>query len=141
MIDLLGLLGIIMQETSKLDEQQLIDIGVYQAMFKAVEYENIGLIDRCIRLNPKLLWCYDENRRNIFLYATRLRKAKIFNLLYQMNAVKKNRLTTRLDKFQNSILHQAAMLAPDNELRRISGGALQMQRELQWFKVIPSFCV
>jgi hypothetical protein len=33
------------------------------------------------------------------------------------------------------LLHLAAKLSPPSQLARISGAALQMQRELQWYKV------
>ena len=35
----------------------------------------------------------------------------------------------------DNILHIAAKLAPPHRLHTITGAALQMQRELQWFKV------
>ena len=37
---------------------------------------------------------------------------------------------------QNNILHLAANLAPTPQLHSVPGPAFQMQRELQWFKVI-----
>ncbi|CAA2984573.1 Hypothetical predicted protein [Olea europaea subsp. europaea] len=40
------------------------------------------------------------------------------------------------DTFKNSYLHLAAKLSPHSQLERISGAALQMQRELQWFNVV-----
>ncbi|CAA2990513.1 Ankyrin repeat-containing protein At3g12360 [Olea europaea subsp. europaea] len=36
----------------------------------------------------------------------------------------------------NNILHLAAKLAPSSRLNSVSGAALQMQRELQWFKEV-----
>ena len=36
----------------------------------------------------------------------------------------------------NNLLHEAGMSAPSTSLDHIAGAALQMQRELQWFKVI-----
>uniref|UniRef100_A0A7N0TYS2 PGG domain-containing protein n=1 Tax=Kalanchoe fedtschenkoi TaxID=63787 RepID=A0A7N0TYS2_KALFE len=38
----------------------------------------------------------------------------------------------------NNILHLAGRLAPSHRLRIVSGAALQMQRELQWFKEIEN---
>lgn len=40
-----------------------------------------------------------------------------------------------MDNFSNNILRLAGNLAPKDQLNRVSGAALQMQRELQWFKV------
>ncbi|KAF6139442.1 hypothetical protein GIB67_026284, partial [Kingdonia uniflora] len=41
-----------------------------------------------------------------------------------------------VDKCKNTILHLAAKLAPVSQLNLVSGAALQMQRELQWFKEV-----
>ncbi|KAI8555602.1 hypothetical protein RHMOL_Rhmol05G0185600 [Rhododendron molle] len=38
----------------------------------------------------------------------------------------------------NNILHLAGRLAPRNKPTQVSGAALQMQCELQWFKVIDT---
>ncbi|GLT88359.1 hypothetical protein SLE2022_063890 [Rubroshorea leprosula] len=39
---------------------------------------------------------------------------------------------------ENNILHMAGKLAFDSQLSHISGAALQMQREIQWFKEVES---
>ncbi|KAG8379790.1 hypothetical protein BUALT_Bualt07G0126000 [Buddleja alternifolia] len=39
------------------------------------------------------------------------------------------------DNSGNSLLHSCATLAPPHKLNLVSGAALQMQRELQWFKM------
>ena len=41
-----------------------------------------------------------------------------------------------LNEDGNNMLHLAAGLAPEEKLNAISGAALQMQRELLWFKVL-----
>lgn len=43
-------------------------------------------------------------------------------------------LVSTTDDHKNTILHYAAKLAPSAQLNLISGVALQMQREVQWFK-------
>ncbi|KAJ7974918.1 Ankyrin repeat family protein [Quillaja saponaria] len=47
-------------------------------------------------------------------------------------------LVSSLDSRKNNMLHVAGELAPLTELNRISDAALQMQRELQWFKEVES---
>lgn len=129
------LLSIICRETAALDESQLSDIGVYRALYRAVRYGNVELLCKIFKYNPRTIWCDDhEDGVGIFLYATLNRQEKIFGLLYQMEG-KKNLLINRRDEFGNNILHQAAKLAPSNQPGRLFGAALQMQRELQWFKV------
>nr|POE67867.1 hypothetical protein CFP56_62039 [Quercus suber] len=44
-------------------------------------------------------------------------------------------LADRINEDGNNMLHLAAGLAPEEKLNAISGAALQMQRELLWFKV------
>ncbi|KAI3830626.1 hypothetical protein MKX03_016458 [Papaver bracteatum] len=47
-------------------------------------------------------------------------------------------LYSKEDKSYNTLLHYAAKLAPLAKLNLVSGAALQMQRELQWFKGVES---
>ncbi|KAI3856818.1 hypothetical protein MKX03_014136 [Papaver bracteatum] len=47
-------------------------------------------------------------------------------------------LVSRTDSDNNTILHYVAKLAPSSQLNLVSGVALQMQRELQWFKGVES---
>ncbi|KAI3900542.1 hypothetical protein MKW92_046437 [Papaver armeniacum] len=47
-------------------------------------------------------------------------------------------LVSREDDNYNSILHYAAKVAPSAKLNLVSGTALQMQREIQWFKGIEN---
>ncbi|KAJ6323132.1 hypothetical protein OIU77_012881 [Salix suchowensis] len=42
------------------------------------------------------------------------------------------------DSNGDTMLHLAAKLSPPSQLARISGAALQMQRELQWYKEVES---
>nr|GLL46216.1 uncharacterized protein LOC109168169 [Ipomoea trifida] len=42
------------------------------------------------------------------------------------------------DKYKNNVLHFAGKLAPPHKLNLVSGAALQMQRELQWFKEVKN---
>ncbi|CAH1448929.1 unnamed protein product [Lactuca virosa] len=44
-----------------------------------------------------------------------------------------------LDSYGNNLLHLAARLAPNNKLNLILAAALQIQRELQWFKEVEKF--
>ncbi|KAJ8756166.1 hypothetical protein K2173_024713 [Erythroxylum novogranatense] len=90
---------------------------------------------------PEALWDQrDDDERNIFHLAVLYRKEQVYNLVYQMNS-EKHLVISRKDMFEDNILHLAGKLEPSN---RIPGAALQMQRELQWFKEVenivrPSF--
>ncbi|KAI3830624.1 hypothetical protein MKX03_016456, partial [Papaver bracteatum] len=45
-------------------------------------------------------------------------------------------LVSKIDKSYSTLLHYAAKLAPSAKLNLVSGAALQMQWELQWFKML-----
>ena len=72
----------------------------------------------------------NEYRLNIFDVAVLHRREKVFNLIHRVNFTT-NLFLTEGDPGSN-ILHLAAELVPSSE---VAGAALQMQRELQWFKV------
>nr|TKR66365.1 uncharacterized protein D5086_0000310550 [Populus alba] len=75
----------------------------------------------------------------IYVPAQRLRESKniILQVLSQLRVFAEN-LFTFLDSSGNTMLHLAAKLSPPSQLSRISGAALQMQRELQWYKEVES---
>ncbi|XP_026429907.1 uncharacterized protein LOC113326385 [Papaver somniferum] len=62
------------------------------------------------------------------------RNEEILNLILETSGNDKDDLVSREDDNGNSILHYAAKLAPAAKLNLVSGTALQMQREVQWFK-------
>ena len=108
---------------------------VHQAVIQAVKQGNVEFVTGMIKSIPELIWHTDINNRNIFFIAILNRQEKIFNLLHGLANVNKMKLTSGGDRFGNNMLHLAAMLAPSNQLDGISGAALQMQREMQWFQV------
>ncbi|KAJ4838248.1 hypothetical protein Tsubulata_011318 [Turnera subulata] len=129
------LLCCICQQISTLPRAEFEKLGVYKAVFNAVKNGIVEFITEMIKHYPDIIWIEDELERGIFLYATLQRQEKIFSLIYKMGA-KKNSIATSWDRQHNNILHQAAFLAPSSQLDRVSGAALQMQRELQWYKEV-----
>ncbi|KAE8124500.1 hypothetical protein FH972_019379 [Carpinus fangiana] len=107
---------------------------VYSAIFRAIKEGIFEFVYEIVRGNPDLVWCYDENRRTIFLTAVLHRQSKILSLIYRLQV--KNAILYSNDDSYHNILHMAGMSADSTQLNRIPGAALQMQRELQWFKVI-----
>ncbi|KAL9448540.1 hypothetical protein AB3S75_015932 [Citrus x aurantiifolia] len=73
----------------------------------------------------------NEDRGNIFDVAVLHRHEKVFNLIHRVNFT--TNLFSTEGNFGNNILHLAAKLVPSSE---VAGAALQMQRELQWFKAV-----
>jgi hypothetical protein len=120
------------------NEQRLKGL-LYDAIFRSIERGNFEFIFSIVRASPDLLWRsnYKEQARPIFSCAVLHRQAKIFSLVYKLDV--KNALTDWVDRERNSILHMAGMTGGSTLLNQIPGAALQMQRELQWFKVISLF--
>lgn len=132
------LLSCICEELSSEGESQFEKVGIKKVIFKAIKHGIVEFIVEIMKHYPDIIWCYDDLNRHIFLYATLQRQEKIFSLIYTIGP-KKSSVATSWDKSHNNILHQAAYLAPSSQLDRVSGAALQMQRELQWFKVRRKF--
>ncbi|CAL9221373.1 unnamed protein product [Arabidopsis halleri] len=130
-----GILDCICQEIPNFDATQQKNAGLNQALFKAVENGIVEYVEEMIRHYPDIVWLKDNYGLNLFFYAVSQRQEKIFSLIYNMGA-KKNILATAWDKLHNNMLHHAAYRAPVSRLNLIPGAALQMQRELQWFKEV-----
>ncbi|XP_052203864.1 protein ACCELERATED CELL DEATH 6-like [Diospyros lotus] len=131
----LELLSCISCQISALSHSQIEKSELFQAIFNAVKHGIVEFVEEMLKAYPDIIWVLDGDSRNIFLYAVLQRREKIFNLLHKTGP-KKNMIATSLDKDGNSILHHAAMLSPSSHLDGISGAALKMQRELQWFQEV-----
>ncbi|TXG65808.1 hypothetical protein EZV62_007083 [Acer yangbiense] len=83
---------------------------------------------------PNSFLFYDKKGRNIFLLAVLYRKEKVFSLIHDQVASIRDytNYVKEKEKLRN-ILHLAGELVPSSH---VPGAALQMQRELQWFKGI-----
>ncbi|XP_027915229.1 uncharacterized protein LOC114174596 [Vigna unguiculata] len=92
----------------KFNSSQLRDALVYDAMLEAAKHGNVEFINDMREANHDLLWAMDNHGRDIF----------------------------STDMFGNNLLHLAAHLGPLSDLNLRPGAALQMQREIQWFKAV-----
>ena len=128
------LLQCICNEIQKVNVEGTLGLRLHHTVTQAVKQGNVDFATEMIK-STQLVQKTDINDRNIFFIAILNRQEKIFSLLHGLNNVKKMKMTSNVDRFGNNMLHLAAMLAPANQLDGISGAALQMQRELQWFKV------
>ncbi|KAK1355080.1 PGG domain-containing protein [Heracleum sosnowskyi] len=106
-------------------------------LFVAAAFGNTKLITELIQSCPELIWKNDDNNQTLFHVAVLHRQESVYNLLYEIGAIK-DVVTTFKDKNNNNILHLAAMLPEQTQLRIVSGVALQMQRELLWYKEVES---
>ena len=105
-----------------------------QALFEAARVGNNEIVVKLIRFNPDILLTTDKDK-SIFHIAVEKRHESIFNLLKELSSLG-DIVIHRTIENGNNILHLAAELAPQEKLNSISGAALQMQRELLWFKVL-----
>ncbi|CAA2964730.1 ankyrin repeat-containing ITN1-like isoform X1 [Olea europaea subsp. europaea] len=104
-------------------------------LFIAAEFGNFQFIRELILSYPDLIWKVDEQSRSIFHIAVIHHQEKIFKLLYDIGE-HKDLITSSKNPNNCNMLHLAANLAPSNRLKIVSGAALQMQRELLWFKEV-----
>jgi len=121
-------------EAYKLDVENLFENPeIPQALFEAARVGNIEFMVKLIRFDFDILWATDKHK-SIFHIAVEKRHESIFNILNEIGSVG-DLIIDRIEEDGSNILHLAAGLAPQEKLNAISGAALQMQRELLWFKV------
>ncbi|RVX11640.1 hypothetical protein CK203_015769 [Vitis vinifera] len=109
----------------------------------AAELGNTVFLTELIAIYPDLIWEVDDHNRSIFHIAVLHRQENIFNLIYEIGSMK-DLIVPNKDENDNNILHLAGRLAPPRQRNIVVGAALQMQRELLWFRevekmVLPSF--
>lgn len=96
------------------------------------------IIEEIVDAFPPAIWSSDEENHNVFQLAVIYRRENVFNLIYQMSEYR-HLVTRYIDPSGNNILHLAGRLPPSDRLNLVSGAALQMQRELQWFQEVEKF--
>ncbi|KAL9463699.1 hypothetical protein AB3S75_001501 [Citrus x aurantiifolia] len=90
---------------------------------------------------PVSLYFENKDQHDIFDVAVEHRQEKVFNMITYIQKHYTIRLLANTNVKADNILHLAARSVPSSE---VPGAALQMQRELQWFKAVenivhPSF--
>ncbi|KAM2708775.1 hypothetical protein EV2_046534 [Malus domestica] len=90
-----------------------------------------------------------KNYQSLFQIAAECRHHKVYNLIYvlyelfheQDNNASQGPIQDNVgwrNYFGNNMLHTVASITPLSQIDHIRGAALQMQRELQWFKEVES---
>ncbi|KAI3858248.1 hypothetical protein MKX03_001049 [Papaver bracteatum] len=105
----------------------------------AVKHGITEFVEACLGKFDYLIW-HQLPKETLLKMAITERKEIIVNLICDTGdeLEEKIDLVTRRDGRDNTILHYAAKLAPPAQLNLVSGAALQMQREMQWFKGVES---
>ncbi|KAK9062081.1 hypothetical protein SSX86_019266 [Deinandra increscens subsp. villosa] len=106
-----------------------------RVLFIAAEMGNATFLVELIRRYPDLMWKVNDNNQTIFHIAVKDRHEGIYNLLYEIGSMK-DLITPLRDVDENNMLHLAGKSATKERLADVSGAALQMQRELLWFKEV-----
>ncbi|CAH1436293.1 unnamed protein product [Lactuca virosa] len=107
-------------------------------ILEAARQNSYEVVQRIVYFFPSAIMSANEDGHNVIQYAVINRSEKVYNLLYEMSE-HRNIYRTIKDSSGNNLLHLAARLAPSNKLNLISGAALQIQRELLWFKEVEGF--
>lgn len=106
-----------------------------ETMLTAAESGSRDVVLEIVETFPLAVHFRNSLDQNFLHLAIKNRCENVFNLLYMTNMCR-YQYANAIDNDGNSILHSAAHLAPFHKLNLVSGAALQMQRELQWFQVI-----
>ncbi|KAF9599695.1 hypothetical protein IFM89_001641 [Coptis chinensis] len=135
MSEVMEILQLIGSQLVVLDQPQLREANAYSAMTNASQFGIVEFVDELIKSNLDLLYSVDGNMRGVFPHAILYRQEKVFNLIYEMKN-KKTLIRTARDTADNNLLHLAAFITPSSRTNKLSGVALQIQRELQWFEEV-----
>uniref|UniRef100_M1CES6 Ankyrin repeat-containing protein n=2 Tax=Solanum tuberosum TaxID=4113 RepID=M1CES6_SOLTU len=115
----------------------------------AAKAGNLGFLLVVTRDHPWLICKPDDKSHTILHDAVLYREEKVFSLIHQIGALKKL-IIVMVDNDDNNILHLAGKLGEPQKnavkeegekimlpsFLRVSGAALQMQREILWFKEV-----
>ncbi|CAA3017829.1 ankyrin repeat-containing At5g02620-like [Olea europaea subsp. europaea] len=119
-----------------LEESAILNIFCKTSILEdAAKIGNVEFLTLLANSYPDFIRRLDKNNYSIFHVAVIYRQEKVFSLIYRTGAIG-DILMLFKDESENNILHLAAKLAPSSRLNSVSGAALQMQRELLWFKEV-----
>ncbi|XP_049384335.1 ankyrin repeat-containing protein ITN1-like [Solanum stenotomum] len=140
------LLEELLAECKRSAKDKLSDVLINEGLIRwAAIAGNVEFLVLVIHSYPDLIDYLDQKGRTIFHLAVLLREEKILSLIHQIGGMK-NFLLPRYDIDGNNIIHLAGRLGVTNyfdkdkimppSFLKVSGAALQMQREIMWFKEV-----
>ncbi|CAA2984568.1 ankyrin repeat-containing ITN1-like isoform X2 [Olea europaea subsp. europaea] len=136
-VEVAKFLSVVFEEMPQPSKSQLEKMHIDQIIYDAIQHGILEFIKEMIKWNPEIIRKKDKNGKTIFSHAIALRQEEIYSLIFDLGT-KKSIIAKKHDIFKNNFLHLAAKLSPPSQLERVSGEALQMQRELQWFKEVEN---
>nr|GMD85912.1 ankyrin repeat-containing protein NPR4-like [Ipomoea batatas] len=129
------LLKCLCDQLKTLDETRVCSLAL-DAIFLATSLDIGEVVLNIVEAYPRMAYLVNQRGENILLAAVRNRSENVFNLVCGATKLMNILVECNIANNQNSILHLAGKLAPPHKLNLVSGAALQMQRELQWFKEV-----
>ncbi|GLU20828.1 hypothetical protein SLE2022_370090 [Rubroshorea leprosula] len=125
------------QHISTFEQGEINGKAINEAISVAIKNSIVDFLIEITETNPDMLTiCSSDTGASILMAAIAFRQEKIARFINGLPIAKI--LIGLPDVEENNVLHIAGKLAPDYQLARISGAALQMQREVQWFKEVDS---
>ncbi|KAJ6287828.1 hypothetical protein OIU76_028847 [Salix suchowensis] len=125
------------EHVSKLGYEEGLDADIIEAFHSAVGNGIAEYVVEVVKACPYLIHRIDYRSRSPFMSSIANRHEKVFSLFYRLEASRAT-FVRPIDGLGDTMLRLAAKLSPPSQLSRVSGAALQMQRELQWFKEVES---
>ncbi|ONI21706.1 hypothetical protein PRUPE_2G082700 [Prunus persica] len=114
---------------------------IRRAIFRSINRGMFEFTDSVLQARPDIMWINNEIGRTLFQFAIECRQEKIYSLIYKLDKRKRTVIGNFADRSKNCALHVAGILSPLAKLDNISGAALQMQREVQWFKEVETIAL
>ncbi|KAL0345027.1 UNVERIFIED_CONTAM: hypothetical protein Sradi_4334000 [Sesamum radiatum] len=109
------------------------------AMLIAAQLGIHEVAEEIIEAFPSSIYFVTPDSRQLLIHvAVENRSEHVYNLICQMGDHKYFHSDVR-DINRNNLLHFAGKRAPSHKLNEISGAALQMQHEIQWYKEVESY--
>ncbi|KAL7252507.1 hypothetical protein ACSBR1_007135 [Camellia fascicularis] len=109
-------------------------------LFQAISAGIPEIVEAILGSYPNAIHFRNQKKQSIFHHAVVCRRENVFNLIHQVEE-SKTIFLSQWDESKNNVLHLAGYLAPQQQLYLRAGAALQMQRELQWFKEVEKHVV
>ncbi|MFS7908871.1 putative ankyrin repeat-containing domain, PGG domain, ankyrin repeat-containing domain superfamily [Helianthus anomalus] len=132
----LMILRFICEEVGKLRSNH--SYHYHDAIIVAVKNNTIEVIEQITQSVPQSIWT-KENGYSLSQLSIINRCEKVYNFLAHEVTLDKYLHTVIKDKNNDNLLHLAGKLSPKHKLNMVSGAALQLQRELQWFEEVSKF--
>ncbi|CAL1375592.1 unnamed protein product [Linum trigynum] len=135
--DAMELLTLLISEALKAGTAAEVESLLKPPMLLAAESGVYEVVIEIIKAYPVSTCFVDSHGRTVFHLGVLYRRAKVFNIFYQLTTASKNLVAALVDDRGNNLLHLAGMYGED----QVAEHDLGVYRELQWFyevaKVVP----